>query len=119
MRNPRRAMCATVLALQCIVLGLSTPVLITVEGVSKPTALVAGLGLSLVALLLAGSLRAEWGYYAGFVVQVAALALGFLVSTMFILGVIFTLLWTTAYLLGKRIEADRAAWVGGSQDHRG
>ena len=35
MRDPRRMMCATILALQCIVLGLSTPVLITVEDVDK------------------------------------------------------------------------------------
>jgi hypothetical protein len=39
-------MCATMLALQCIVLGLSTPVLITIADVDTTGALVIGLGLA-------------------------------------------------------------------------
>jgi hypothetical protein len=111
MRDPRRMMCSTILLLQCIVLGLSTPVLITVEDVDKDTALWIGLGLAAAALVLAGLLGYEWAYYAGFVLQVATLGLGFVIPVMFILGVIFGALWTTAYLLGKKIEADRAAWA--------
>jgi hypothetical protein len=110
MRDPRRMMCATILGLQCIVLGLSTPVLITVEDVSTPTALILGLGLSAAALLIAGLLRFEWAYYLGFALQVATLALGIIAPVMILLAVIFGALWTTAYFLGKKIEADRAAW---------
>jgi hypothetical protein len=110
MRDPRRMMCATILGLQCIVLGLSTPVLITVEDVDKSVALWIGLGLAVGAVVLAGLLRFEWAYYAGFALQVATLALGFVIPAMFVLGAIFGALWTTAYLLGKKIEADRAAW---------
>jgi hypothetical protein len=110
MRDPRRTMCATILALQCIVLGLSTPVLITVENVSKGVALSLGLGLAVAALVIAGLLRYEWGYYLGFALQVATLGLGIIVPVMIVLGVIFGSLWTTAYFLGKKIEADRAAW---------
>ena len=112
MRDPRRMMCATILLLQCIVLGLSTPVLITVEDVDKTAALWIGLGLAGAALVLAGLLRFEWAYYAGFALQAATLGLGFVIPVMFVLGVIFGALWTAAYLLGKRIEADRAAWPG-------
>jgi hypothetical protein len=110
MRDPRRMMCATILALQCIVLGLATPVLITVEDLSKPLALSLGLGLAAAALVIAGLLRAEWGYYLGFVLQATTLALGIVTPAMIVLGVIFGALWTTAYFLGKKIEADRAAW---------
>lgn len=112
MRDPRRMMCATVLALECIVLALSTPVLITVEDVSKPWALGVGLGLALAALLLAGALRTEWAYYAGFAVQAGALAMGLLLPAMFALGALFLVLWSTAYLLGRRIERDREQWAG-------
>jgi len=111
MRDPRRMMCATILLLQCIVLGLSTPVLITVEDVDKSAALWIGLGLAGAALLISGLLRYEWAYYAGFALQAATLGLGLVIPVMFILGVIFGALWTTAYLLGKKIEADRAAWT--------
>ena len=62
-----------------------------------------------VCLLLAGMLRAEWAYAIGWVVQVAAIALGFVVPLMFVLGAIFALLWGTAYFLGRKIERERAA----------
>jgi hypothetical protein len=109
-------MCASVLAFECIVVGLVTPVLIAVEGMSTPLALGIGLGLAVACLLVAGLLRYEWAYYAGFAVQVAALAVGFLVPVMFILGLVFGALWTTAYVLGKRIEATQASWPAGDVD---
>jgi Protein of unknown function (DUF4233) len=107
-RSPRRGMCAAVLSLEAITLGLTTPVLITIADVSTGTALAVGLGLAAVCLLLAGMLRAEWAYVLGWVVQVAAIALGFTIPLMFVLGGIFALLWGSAYFLGRRIERERA-----------
>jgi Protein of unknown function (DUF4233) len=109
MRSPRRMMCASVLAFECIVLGLVTPVLITVESISSGAALVIGLGLAAAAVLIAALLRYEVMYMAGFALQVAAVALGFVVPVMFVLGLIFGALWTTAYVLGRRIEQQQAA----------
>jgi uncharacterized protein DUF4233 len=108
-RSPRRGMCAAVLSLEAITLGLTTPVLITVADVATGTALAVGLGLAAVCLLLAGMLRAEWAYAVGWLVQVAAIALGFTIPLMFVLGGIFALLWGSAYYLGRRIESERAA----------
>jgi hypothetical protein len=108
-RSPRRGMCAAVLSLEAITLGLSTPVMITLTDVSTPTALALGVGLTVACLLLAGLLRSEWAYGAGWVIQLAAIGLGFLVPMMFLLGAIFALLWGTAYFLGRRIERERAA----------
>ena len=108
-RSPRRGMCAAILTLEAIVLGLTTPVLISVADVGKGAALSVGLGLAVVCVLLAGMLRAEWAYWLGWAVQVAAIGLGFLVPLMFLLGGIFALLWGTAYFLGLRIERERAA----------
>jgi len=111
-RSPRRGMCAAVLSLEAIALGLTTPVMITIADVDTSTALSVGLGLAVVCLLLAGALRAEWAYVAGYVVQVAAIALGFLVPVMFGLGAIFAALWAGADLLGRKIERERAeAWA--------
>ena len=62
----------------------------------------------MVCLLLAGMLRAEWAYALGWGVQVAAIALGFVIPLMFVLGGIFALLWGSAYFLGRRIERERA-----------
>jgi hypothetical protein len=111
-RSPRRGMCAAVLCLEAITLGLTTPVMITISDVAAGTAITVGLGLAVVCLLLAGMLRAEWAYLAGYAVQVAAMALGFVVPVMFGLGLIFAALWAGADLLGRKIERERAeAWA--------
>ncbi|GAA1161704.1 DUF4233 domain-containing protein [Nocardioides aquiterrae] len=108
-RSPRRGMCAAVLSLEAITLGLTTPVLISIAGVDTSTALWVGLGLAVACLLLAGLLRAEWAYSLGWVIQGAAIGLGFVIPMMFVLGVIFALLWGSAYFLGRKIERERAA----------
>lgn len=107
-RSPRRGMCAAVLSLEAITLGLTTPVMITIADVSAGTAVAVGVGLAVVCLLLAGMLRAEWAYTLGWAVQVAAVGLGFVIPLMFVLGGIFALLWGSAYFLGLKIERERA-----------
>ncbi|WKN49782.1 DUF4233 domain-containing protein [Nocardioides sp. Arc9.136] len=107
-RSPRRGMCAAILCLEAIALGLTTPVMISVADVDTGVALSIGLGLMVVCLLLSGMLRKPWAYGAGWAVQLAAVALGFVVPIMFVLGGIFALLWGTADLLGRKIERERA-----------
>ena len=107
-RSPRRGMCAAVLSLEAITLGLTTPVLIAVVDVEVGTALAIGLGLAVACLLVAGMLRREWAYLVGWLLQLAAIALGLLIPLMFVLGGIFALLWGTAYFLGRKIELERA-----------
>ena len=108
-RSPRRGMCAAILSLEAITLGLTTPVMVTVADVPLGTALAVGLGLMVACLLLAGLLRWEWAYWAGWAVQAAAIGLGFVVPFMFFLGVVFAALWAAANVLGRRIERERAA----------
>lgn len=108
-RSPRRGMCAAVLCLEAITVGLTTPVMISVAGVGTFTAFGVGLGLAIACLLLAGMLRAEWAYLLGWGVQVAAVALGLVVPLMVVLGAIFALLWGMADFLGRKIERERAA----------
>ena len=108
-RSPRRGMCAAILCLEAITLGLTTPVMVAVADVDLATALSIGLGLTVACLLLAGMLRREWAYGAGWVIQGAAVGLGFVIPLMFFLGAIFALLWGTADFLGRTIERERAA----------
>jgi len=108
MRSPRRGMCAAILSLEAIALGLTTPVMISVADVSVGRALVIGLGLALACVVLAGLLRSEWAYAAGWAIQVGAVALGFVIPLMFVLGGIFALLWGMGYFLGRKIERERA-----------
>ena len=111
-RSPRRGMCAAVLCLEAITIGLSTPVMITIADVAVGTALFVGLGLAVLCLLLAGMLRSSWAYSAGYLVQVAAIGLGFVVPMMFLLGGVFAALWWGADHLGRKIEREKAeAWA--------
>lgn len=108
MRSAKRSLCAAMLSLQAVVLGLTTPVMISVASVPVATALWVGLGLSVACVVVAGMLRRSWAYSAGWAIQVASLALGFVVTMMFLLGVIFTSLWAGAFFLGAKIDRERA-----------
>jgi len=110
----QRRLCSAILLLEAVVLGLSTPVLISVESVDTARALWVGLGLTVACLLTAGLLRLSWAYWLGWAIQVAAIGLGFEVGAMFALGAVFLALWITAVRLGRTIDRDRAA-VGDSR----
>ncbi|WP_237111593.1 DUF4233 domain-containing protein [Nocardioides sp. WS12] len=107
-KSPRRAMCAAVLTLEAITLGLTIPVMIALSDVRPAVALSVGLGLAVACVLVAGSLRRESAYYLGHAIQVAAIGLGFVVGIMWALGTLFALLWGAAYWLGRKIEQERA-----------
>jgi hypothetical protein len=108
MRSVQRSMCAAMLVLQAVVLFLTTPVMISIAGVAVPTALWVGLGLTVACVVVAGILRHPWAYWLGWAIQVASLALGFVVPVMFLLGAMFAALWAGAYFLGARIDREKA-----------
>lgn len=99
------------LVLEAIVLGLAAPVMIAVEGVSAAAALWTCLGLAVLCVVTAGSLSRPQAYWIGHAIQVAAVALGFVVPIMFFVGAMFAALWAGAFLLGRRIEQDKARWA--------
>ena len=108
-KSPRRGMAAAILVLQGIVLGLTTPVMISIGNVSAKAAVPVGVGLCVVCILLSGMLGRRWAYAAGWLVQVVSLGLGFVVHMMFVLGVIFLVLWWGAMALSAKIEREKAA----------
>jgi hypothetical protein len=108
MKSPRRGMCSAILFLEAIALGLVTPVMITVADVSAGLAVLIGVGLCVLCILLSGMLKRPWAYWVAHIVQVAAVALGFVVPMMFLVGGLFAVLWFTAYWLGTKIERERA-----------
>jgi Protein of unknown function (DUF4233) len=66
-------------------------------------AVVGGIG-ALAALVLCGLLRHRWAIWAGWALQVGLVATGLVVSTMYILGLIFAVLWLVALRLAANIE---------------
>lgn len=108
-KSPKRGMASAVLSLEAVVLGLTTPVMISVESVSTAVSLAIGLGLLVACVVTAAMLRRRGAYAVGWAIQVAAVALGFVIGMMFVLGVIFLILWWGAVGLGAKIERERAA----------
>jgi hypothetical protein len=103
-----KRLCAVVLSLQAVVTALSIPVAISVVHADAKTAGLVGGILALAGLIIAGLLRYRWAYVAGSILQILVIATGFMVTTMFFLGVIFALLWATAIWLGWRVEGTLA-----------
>lgn len=102
-----RRLCATVLIMEAIVIGLSIPVAVTVEHASRGSAGTAGGVLAIAAVVLAalaarGPLRVVLA--GGSILQVLVVATGAIVTAMYVLGVIFATLWAVGIWLGHRVE---------------
>jgi Protein of unknown function (DUF4233) len=102
-----RRLCATVLIMEAIVIGLSIPVAVTVDHASRGRAATAGGVLAIAAVLLAalavrGPLRLV--LIGGSILQVLVVATGAIVTAMYFLGAIFAALWAIGIWLGRRVE---------------
>jgi len=72
-----------------------------------PTASLLGVGSCLLALAAAATLRGRLGLPLGWLTQAVAVGLGFATPMMFLMGGVFALLWSVAFVLGRRLDASR------------
>jgi hypothetical protein len=107
-RSVQRSMCAGMLTLQAVVLFLAGLVMTGVTDLGFATSFGIGLGLAVLCVVAAGMLGRPGGYPLGWAVQVVSVLLGFVVTMMFFLGLVFGALWTASYLLGARIDREKA-----------
>lgn len=103
--NPMTRVLMTLTAFEVIVFALSVFVMVQVSHVALPTALIGGLGAALLALLTTVTLRRPVGFWLGWLTQVAAVGLGLLTPSMFVMAAVFGGLWVVSFILGKRLEA--------------
>lgn len=107
-----RTLCSSMLSFEAFVFALTVPVMINVKHVDRPLAFALGFGLAVASVVVAGMLRRPSALWLGHALQVAMLALTWLVgSAMAVLGVIFAALWIAAVVLGRRIDAAKARWA--------
>ena len=106
--STRRSMCAAILALEAVVLFLTGVVTIGMTDIGAGASLGLGLGLAVLCVLAAGLLRSPVGYALGWLVQLVSVALVCVVPVLFFVGLVFAVLWGTAYVLGARIDREKA-----------
>lgn len=108
MRDPKRAMAATVLVFEALVVVFASLVAKDLSDLTTAQAVGGGVVLAVVLALSSGLLGRPGGYWWGSLLQVAVVATGLVVPTMLGLGLLFTGLWVAAVVIGTRIETERA-----------
>ncbi len=110
-----RRVASAVLTLEAIVIFLAIPVAIAISDVNAEAAVPTGLGVTLLALVAVALLGKPIGWWLGWFVQVLAVAMGFVVPAMFVLGGLFTLLWFFTLRVGKQVEAAQRSAAPGAE----
>lgn len=102
-----KRLCATVLIMESIVIGLAIPVAIQIDHASPRAAGIAGGAAVLAAVLLAVLARRHlaWTLTGGCLLQVFVIVTGAVVPVMYFLGAIFAALWAIGIWLGHRVES--------------
>jgi shikimate kinase len=101
-----KRLCATVLIMEAIVLGLSIPVAVQIDHLAPHAAGLTG-GVAAVAAVVLAALarrRLRVTLAGGSLLQVFVIASGAVVPAMYFLGGIFAALWTIGIWLGYRVE---------------
>lgn len=101
----------SVLIMEIFVIGFALLVAKDLSNVEiEDEGLILGGVIAFLAFLSAGMLKTRLGWILGWIVQIALIAYGFVVFTMFFLGALFLGLWVAAIVLGRKGEAARAAF---------
>jgi hypothetical protein len=101
-----KRLCATVLIMEAIVIGLAIPVAVQVDHLAPHAAELTG-GIAAIAAVIFAALarRALPAWLAGgSLLQAFAIASGSVVPVMYFLGGIFAVLWAIGIWLGYRVE---------------
>lgn len=100
----------TLLSMEALVVLLAAPVVLKATDVSTGTAWLAVGGVALLCVAGAGMVRrGRIGYVIGSLAQLAAIAMGFMVPVMFVLGGVFALMWLVLLKIGPEVERAKAA----------
>jgi hypothetical protein len=101
-----KRLCATVLIMEAIIIGLAIPVAVQIDHLAPHSAGLTG-GIAAVAAVLFAALARRAlpaTLVGGTFVQVFAIASGSVVPVMYFLGGIFAALWAIGIWLGYRVE---------------
>ncbi|MCF2533509.1 DUF4233 domain-containing protein [Yinghuangia soli] len=104
-----RALCSTHLIGEAIVICLGALVAMSLTDISTGLLWAVAGPAALLCILLCGKLSAPWAVPAGWALQFALIAAGFVVPMMFVVGVVFAGIWYACVRVGRTIDAAKAA----------
>ncbi|HLS01604.1 MAG TPA: DUF4233 domain-containing protein [Beutenbergiaceae bacterium] len=107
-RSARKMFATATLSLQALVLFFATLVAHGLADLPRGIVWGVGCGLALACILIVGTLRFEWGYWLGWVVQVPVLICAIWLPAVGIIGVVFLAIWWWGEQAGKKIDRERA-----------
>lgn len=102
-------MCAAILTLEAFLVAFAIAPAIVVSHTSGAVAGIGGGLLALLCVVAAGSLRRPGGWVLGFAVQVLLVLAGLATPLMYVLGTLFLVIYTMAFVLGRRMDQEKAA----------
>ncbi|MBL3666979.1 DUF4233 domain-containing protein [Streptomyces sp. M2CJ-2] len=106
-----RTLCASTLISEVLVIGFAGLVAMKDPDLSVTTVwTVCGIAMFL-CVALCGMITRPGGVALGWVLQLALLASGFFVPTMFFLGVMFAVLWWASVHYGRKIDEAKARFA--------
>ncbi|WP_329134231.1 DUF4233 domain-containing protein [Streptomyces sp. NBC_00670] len=106
-----RMLCSSTLLGEFFVIGFAGLVAMKDPGLSVGTVwTVSGIAMVL-CLLLCGVLTRPGGVQLGWALQLALIASGFFVPTMFFMGAVFTALWWASVHYGRKIDEAKARFA--------
>ncbi len=114
-RTVRETLGSIVLGFELIVVFLGALVLFGLKSLPATVALGGGAALVVLIAVAVALLRNPVGFVIGWAVQVIVIAAGLLVPAFFIVGAIFTAMWTYCMIVGGRLDRnDRLAREAGA-----
>ncbi len=109
-----RTLCASTLIGEFFVIGFAGLVAMKTSGLSTGTVwTVSGIAMAL-CVLLCGMLSRPGAVQIGWALQIGLVLSGFVVTTMFILGVVFAALWWASVHFGRKVDEAKARFAAAS-----
>lgn len=103
-----RTLCSSTLIAEALLIGFAGLVAMRLSDLSATTVWTVSGAAMVLCVLLCALVTRPGGVGAGWVLQAALVASGFVVPTMFALGLVFAALWWAAVHYGRRIDVVRA-----------
>lgn len=108
-RSLRESLGSILLAFELVIVFLGALVLFGLGALPPAIALGGGAAVIVLMILAVGTLRWPVGVVLGWIVQLTVVAAGFLVPAFFIVGAIFTAMWTYCMIAAARIDRNQRA----------